>query len=319
MALGRRQAAAALVLALGLDLGAGEPPGRIHPVVWIGQGISRLARRAPQEPRAAFIYGAAMAFAVPAAVAGVAAVTERASAPLPAPLDTAWLALALKPAFALRALLAAGARVEAALTSGDLDGARLALHSLVSRPTGDLDEGLVAAAAIESLAENLGDGFAGPLLAYAAAGLPGGWAYRALNTLDSMVGYRDTRFEWLGKASARLDDMVNLAPARLSALAITVAAPAVRGSSCETARIARRDHRLTASPNAGWPMAAAAGALGLRLEKRGHYILNPEGRSPNAADVRRARRLIAVAATLTAGAALAGVVARASIPTRPKR
>ena len=313
VALTARRAATALLLALAIDLAAGEPTARLHPVVWIGSAINRLTRRVPRGSAASFAYGTALAFGVPLTAGACAALAETVSTGLPAPIDVAALALALKPAFALRELLAAGGRVEAALAADDLDSARRAVRALVSRPVEGLDAGLVAAAAIESLAENLGDGFAGPLLAYTAAGLPGAWAYRALNTLDSMVGYREERFEWLGKASARLDDAANILPARLAVLALVAAAPIVGGSPRCALTVARRDQCITASPNAGWPMAAAAGALGLRLEKRGHYILNPGGRVPRARDVRRAQVLVAAAAVLMAVGTLASIAAGSDI------
>jgi adenosylcobinamide-phosphate synthase len=293
----RKRAAAALGLAVALDLLAGEPPNSLHPVVWFGTLIERLVSRAPTGKRAALAYGAALAAGVPSLAVATTLLVEDATARVPAPLDALALALVLKPSFALRALLGAGNRVEARLAAGDIEGARGALSALVSRETATLDAGLVAAAAIESLSENLGDGLAGPLLAYALAGLPGAWAYRVLNTLDSMVGYHG-RFECLGKASARLDDLANLLPARVATLALIAAAPLARGSASGALRTALRDHATTASPNAGWPMSAAAGALGVRLEKLGHYALNPAGRAPTTDDLHRARTLTEAAGGL---------------------
>jgi adenosylcobinamide-phosphate synthase len=213
-----------------------------------------------------------------------------------------WWAAAglLKPTFAGRALLGAARRVEAAIGHGDLDAARARLAALVSRPTAGLRPGLAAAAAIESLAENLADSWVAPLAAYVCFGLGGAYAYRAANTADAMWGYRDERYEWLGKAAARLDDLLNLAPARLAAL-LLVAAAADRPAAL---RAWRRDARLTASPNAGQPMAAAAGALAVRLEKVGHYALNPAAPEPTAGDVRRARALVGRAMLLCAILAL---------------
>jgi adenosylcobinamide-phosphate synthase len=172
----------------------------------------------------------------------------------------------------------------------------------VSRETSTLGAGLVAAAAIESLAENLTDSALAPWLAYACLGASGAAAYRALNTLDSMVGYRG-RYEYLGKPAARADDLANLVPARLGALLIAAAAPAGGGSARRAWRTARRDHRRTASPNAGWTMAAMAGALGVTLEKTGHYRLG-DGPEPGPDDLRRAQRVAAAALALGAGVAL---------------
>ncbi|MBI4506096.1 MAG: cobalamin biosynthesis protein CobD [Chloroflexi bacterium] len=280
---------AARALALALDLLAGEPPAALHPVVWLGRLIGALERRAPGAPLAQLAYGGL----VVAAAAGVAWGGSRAllhRAP--------WLApYLLKSAFAWRALRRAGLGVAERLERGDLHGARLALQALVSRETADLDAPLVAAAAIESLAENLGDGLVAPLLYDACGGVPLALAYRAVNTCDAMLGYRG-RYEHLGKLPARLDDLLNLLPARLSALLLAVAA----GRGAGAAWRALRDAGRTPSPNAGWPMSAAAGALGVALEKRAVYRLNPTGGSPTPADVRRAVALVDRAAVLAVAA-----------------
>jgi adenosylcobinamide-phosphate synthase len=221
----------------------------------------------------------------------------------------------LKGMFAVRMLREAGVGVRLPLAAGDLAGARAGLRSLVSRDAAGLSAALVAAAAVESLAENLGDSIVAPLCYYAIGGLPGAVAYRAVNTLDSMIGYRG-RYEWLGKAGARLDDLLNLLPSRLAALLI-VGAAAVAGEDARGAwRIALRDARLTASPNAGWPMAAMAGALGVELEKVGHYRLGVGGVAADAAAIERADRVIAVAA-LAAVALACGV--RAFVAWRGRR
>jgi adenosylcobinamide-phosphate synthase len=205
--------------------------------------------------------------------------------------------------------------VEADLRAGDLAAARArAGRDLVSRPTADLRADEVASAAIESAAENLVDSVAAPVLAYAAGGLPAVWAYRAVNTADAMWGYRTVRYERFGKAAARLDDLVNLAPARLGAAAL-VAGAVLAGEDCHgAARTAWTQHRRTASPNAGWPMAAMAGALGIGLAKRGAYRLG-DGPLPSSSDaIRRARRVLGASAgvivALAAGVALLGRASR---------
>jgi adenosylcobinamide-phosphate synthase len=205
-------------------------------------------------------------------------------------------ALALKPTFAGRALLRAAQQVEDALRAGGLARARQDLRWLVSRPTLDLDAGLVVAAAIESLAENFVDSWLGPLLAYGFFGLGGAYAYRAANTADAMWGYRTPGYEWLGKAAARLDDVVNWLPARLGALVLLSVGP--RRSLAR--EIWRRDAHLTASPNAGQSMAVAAGQLNIRLEKLGHYTLHPEASAPSADDLAAARRLVGRAMLVSA-------------------
>jgi adenosylcobinamide-phosphate synthase len=301
-----RVAAGAIALALALDALLGEPPNAVHPVAGVGRVIGWLQARAPRGRVPELAHGAGMALSVPCGAAGLGIVVARLAAKLPAPWKALALAAGLKPAFALRALLEGGEHVRAALAAGELEQARGAAAALVSRPTAELDEPLVAAAAIESLAENLTDSVLAPLLAFAVFGLPGAYAYRAVNTLDSMIGYHGA-LEWLGKAAARLDDAANLLPARLGAALVVCAAFAGDTSASGALRAALGQHARTASPNAGWTMAATAGALGVRLEKMEHYVLNPCGAAPASHDVARAARLVRRAAL--GGAALAMALA----------
>ena len=210
----------------------------------------------------------------------------------------------LNTTFAVKGLGRAVAGTRDALQSGDLDRARGSLRSLVSRDARALTAPQIAMAAIESAAENTTASYVGPWLAFALFGLPGAVAYRALNTLDSMIGYRG-RYEHLGKASARLDDLANLAPARLSAL-LMLAAGALRRLPARRGRhIARRDHRRTASPNAGWTIGACAGLLDVALEKIGHYRIGDGFRDPIWYDVGAAARLAYGVAALAVPTALA--------------
>ena len=179
----------------------------------------------------------------------------------------------------------------------------------MSRDVSGLGAGDVAAATIESLAENLSDSVVAPWLSYALGGLPAAWAYRAANTLDALWGYRDERYRDLGEAAARADDLLNLIPARLTALAICASA-ARQGAGARALRQWRLDADRTESPNAGHPMAAMAGALGVRLGKRGSYTLGEGLREPSCEDVHRARRIASNAATLAAGALIAVLAAR---------
>jgi adenosylcobinamide-phosphate synthase len=286
-------------LALALDLLLGEPPARWHPVVWMGKLVAWLERRAPSGGAGRQLaYGIAAEAACLAAVAAPAWLLERRVRGRGLAGAVA-LAVALKPAFAVRALFEHSAPVESALRAGDLERARAAVGQIVSRDVRGLDEPRVAAAAIESLAENASDSVSAPLLYYWLLGLPGAYLYRMANTLDAMWGYRG-RYEYLGKAAARLDDLLNLLHARVTAAATVVACGAAGGSAAGALECALRDGARTASPNAGWPMAAMAGALGVKLEKVGHYTLNLGGPPPCSQDVRRAMRI--------AGAGLAAVV-----------
>lgn len=298
---------AAIILAVALDLAAGEPPAGWHPVAWLGRALGWAERRAPGRSVAD---GAAAVTLVTAGAWVAAHLLAIAARRLGWP-GIVLEALALKPAFAVRGLAEATDGVEAALRAGDLGAARTRVgRDLVSRPTDDLGAAEVASAAIESAAENLVDSVAAPVLAYAVGGLPAAWAYRAINTADAMWGYRDARYERFGKTAARLDDLANLVPARLGAAALAAGAALAGENGAGAARVAWAQHRRTASPNAGWPIAAMAGALDVRLAKRGAYRLG-EGALPSSPDaIRRARGVLGAAAAVTvvlvAGVALLG-------------
>ena len=307
-----------LALAVALDLLAGDPPNRWHPVAWIGALITRGRRHAPRGVDALARYGTFL-IAVVAGVAAAGAVAAHAAlATLPAPvalLGDAWL---LKCSLSLDGLFAAVEITRGHLVAGDLAGARrqVAWH-LVSRPTDDLDAPAVASAAVESLAENLTDGLVSPVCFYVAGALLGGvgaglalaWAYRAVNTADAMIGYRRDELEYLGRATARTDDALNYVPARLAAATIVAGAWLAGQSHAGAARVWRRDGSRTESPNAGQTMAAMAGALGVTLEKRGHYRLG-DGPPPDPEAIDRALRVARWAAALgLAGAGLALLLA----------
>ena len=209
--------------------------------------------------------------------------------------------LFLKLTISLRGLDHAARDVQTALAGNDLPEARRLLSwHLVSRDTSQLTESQVSAAAIESVAENASDGIVAPLFFYTLGGLPLALAYRFVNTADSMLGYRDPEREWLGKFPARFDDVLNFIPARLTGLFIVLSAPFCGASFTKVWNIMRRDSRVTASPNAGVPMSAMAGALSVELEKVGHYILGRGLRSPSVIDLLRACRLLYVSVGLAA-------------------
>lgn len=278
-------------LALALDAAFGEPPAWAHPVVWIGTAISGLTRLAPRGDAARLFYGAAVTALTVGGSALAGAVAIRLAGHLPVPLAMALEAWLLKTMLSVRALLAAGARVEQCLDRDDLAGAREAATALVSRDVVALDRRLLTSAAVESLAENASDSIVAPLLYYAVGGLPAAFAYRAANTLDAMIGYHG-EYEHLGKAAARIDDLLNLVPARLTS-ALLLAAGAVGGGDLGTGiTITRRDHGRTASPNAGWPMSTVAGLLGTRLEKPGHYVLGRELPPPDLPAIDHAAELV---------------------------
>jgi adenosylcobinamide-phosphate synthase len=296
------------MIALLVDALAGEPPARLHPTVRMGQWISRgRGRRISRGPLGSFGEGALLLGGGVAISAGIAALVDRGARAFPDPFATVARGVALKPALSLRPLLSAGRQVRSALDAGQLgDARRLLAWHLVSRDTSTLSAAEVAGAAIESIAENLNDSVIAPLLAFRWGGLAAAYAHRMINTADAMLGYRTHELEWFGKASARVDDAVAFVPARVAAALICGLAP-VGGGSCRRAMaVALRDAHRTASPNAGWPMAAMAGALGVRLTKRGHYRLNATARVATPADIGRCCRIVAAAAV--AAAALTDLV-----------
>jgi adenosylcobinamide-phosphate synthase len=290
-------AAAVLPVALALDVALGEPPAGLHPVVWLGRAISALEGYAPAGRLPRLVYGGVVTVAVVGLTALVGALTSRLVARLPAPvglLVEAWL---LKTTLSVRGLVEAGSRVESCLDRGDLAGARMAARSLVSRDVAGLSSHQLASAAVESLAENTADSVVAPLLYYAVGGLPAAFAYRAANTLDAMIGYRGV-YEHLGKVAARLDDVLNLLPARLSS-ALLIAGGAVAGGDLGSGIASTlRDHGRTASPNAGWPMSTMAGLLGTRLEKPGHYVLGAELPPPDVPAIDHAAEIVKAATAL---------------------
>jgi adenosylcobinamide-phosphate synthase len=216
-------------------------------------------------------------------------------------------AVLLKASLALRELGAAAERVRRPVEAGDLPAARDALRSLCSRDPSQLDGEALLAATIQSLAENASDSFVAPLFYYALAGVPGAVAYRAINTLDAMIGYRG-QYEALGKVAARLDDVVNLLPARLTAGLLLLAGLLLRKDVGAGWRVLRRDGGATPSPNGGRPMAVMAGLLGVRLEKKGAYALGDATNPLTPTTVRDAWRLVVLAGWLAAAQCALGVV-----------
>jgi adenosylcobinamide-phosphate synthase len=295
-----------LLAAVALDLAFGEPPDRVHPVAWLGRALGAGRRRWCRGSRPSLLLrGAGVTLAV-AALAGLAGGLLHA---LAARLGTAGLALeagALALLLSVRGLVVAARRVAAHLRRGDLVAARESVgRDLVSRRTDELDPGRVASAAAESVAENLTDAFVAPACFYLVFGLAGAAVYRAVNTADAMFGYREGPLEYFGKVAARLDDALNFLPARLAGWCIVLAAGLAGESAGGALAVMRRDRGLTASPNAGWTMAAMAGALGVTLEKPGAYRLGA-GPLPDAAAIERANKVLAVAVAVSSAGLVAG-------------
>lgn len=297
--------AGVLLLALAIDLALPEPPNALHPVVWMGRAISALERLADRRGRTAvFLIGLGMAIALPAAFGGAAWLAMLGLRELGGVPYLIGGALLLKTTFAVRGLARAAQDTQRSLEGGDMRQARNSLRSLVSRDAATLSTPLAAAAAIESVAENTTDSYIAPWLAFALFGLPGAFAYRALNTLDSMIGYHG-KYEYIGKASARLDDAANLLPARIGAM-LLIAAGALSGMPARRGlHTVLTERRLAASPNAGWTIGAMAGLLGVELEKPRHYRIGGGFPQPSAAHIGAAVRLAYIVASLGALLALA--------------
>jgi adenosylcobinamide-phosphate synthase len=256
--------------ALAVEAAAGYPDWlfqRIgHPVVWFGALISALDRRL-NRARDAFAArrakGVAAVFLLAATALAAGAFVERLARALP----FGWIALALLASslLAQRSLHAHVAAVAAGLCVS-LEEGRREVAKIVGRDVAGLDEAGVSRAAIESLAENFSDGVVAPALFLGFFGLPGALLYKAINTADSMIGHKSDRYLAFGWAAARCDDLLNLAPARVAAGLIVAAAWATPGAfAAQASATALRDAGKHASPNAGWPEAAMAGALGLAL------------------------------------------------------
>ena len=280
-------------VALALDWWRGEPPVAVHPVVWMGKALHWCGERwaplapVPRDFRAFWCMALAwcmLAGTVMAAAWGLQWLALRFHDVIAAAL----LGLLLKPMLSWRMLHDEVLAVEAALARSLPEG-RAQLARLVSRDVSELNAEQVRESAIESLAENLNDSVVAPLFWFVLLGLPGAALYRLANTADAMWGYPGMRggryWQWAGKWAARADDVLSWLPARITALLLAVLA---RGLSPATlARQARR----TPSPNSGWPMAAMALALGVRLGKPGVYVLNASARDPGPLDTRRAAKL----------------------------
>jgi adenosylcobinamide-phosphate synthase len=308
-------AAIVTVLAFLLDKLIGDPQSWPHPVRWIGKLID-LLELVLRRILAAFGTGGPGATVLAGAVLWVltagfsAGVVEAALAFSSYYLKYLWLALCLYLVFTticLNDLLRHTGRVETCLAEGDLDGARKALSWIVGRDTSSLDEAAVRRAEIETLAENFSDGLAAPLFYLSLGGPVLAWIYKATNTLDSMVGYKNDKYLYLGRASARMDDVLNYVPARLAALLLVASAGLLGFSARNAARLWRREGRFHTSPNSGQTEAAMAGALGVFLGGPSVYggrlvpkpTLCEGGRAAQAEDVHAAERIVSTATLMS--------------------
>ena len=308
-----------IVIAFGLDLLVGDPRSWPHPVRWIGALAAAVEGECRRRLGAGIGAGAVAVAVVLGVVAGVTALSLSLAAAFSPWAASAVGVYLLYTAIAVRDLAVHGQRVHRALAAGDLAAARRAVAMIVGRETAHLDAAGVARACVESVAENIVDGVTAPLFWGALLGPVGAVAYKAVNTMDSMFGYKNERYLLFGRVAARVDDAANWLPARLTALAVVAAAALLPGMDAAVAwRIWRRDHGNHASPNSGHSEAAVAGALGVRLGGESRYFGRPvvkptigEAREPiGAGHIIAATRLLYVTSILgvTAAALMAAVL-----------
>ena len=302
--------AAVAAASLLLDALLGDPAWMPHPVVLMGKCIAALERRLRakgpaterNERRMGLVLAAALSLGTLLAAGGVVWLAGRIHPALQTAVEILWGWQAL----AMRGLGQESENVRRKLTGSTLEEARKAVARIVGRDTAELTEAGVIRAAVETVAENFSDGVAAPLFYLVLGGAPLALCYKAINTMDSMVGYKNERYLHFGRAAAKLDDAANWIPARLAALFIIAAAAPCGEDAAGALRIWRRDRRNHASPNSAQTEAAMAGALGIRLGGPARYFgklcdkpfIGDAGREPEPEDIRRANRVMYAAGVL---------------------
>ena len=265
--------------ALVLDLAFGDPKNRYHPTAWIGGLIAKLTPLGQNQNQKLERFGGIFVVTIPVGIVVTLLLTLDFGISL---LSTDWItlivsvvigALLLKTTIAIKGLERYAMAVVESLEMNNLDSARENLSMIVKRNTSNLDKNHVISGVLESVSENTVDGITGPLFYYAIFGLPGAFVYRIINTADSMIGYKTDIFKNLGWFAATCDTILNYIPSRLTGLVMIISAAILQNNWKESYKIMIRDGKKTESPNAGYPMAALAGALGTKFEKVNHYKL----------------------------------------------
>ena len=303
-----------LLAAFGLDAVFGDPHYSWHPAVLIGKLIALLERQfrrgLPDTPQGQLAGGALLAVTVVTVSTAVPVILLRAASRINKKLSWALEAFFCYQLLAARSLRDESMQVCRALEQGDTEGAREAVSMIVGRDTEVLDEDGIARAAVETVAENTSDGVIAPMLFMAIGGAPLGFLYKAVNTMDSMIGYRNEKYLYFGRAAARLDDVLNYLPSRISGLLMVLVSRPLGFDGKNALRIFLRDRKKHASPNSAQTEAACAGALHLRLAGDASYggklhrkpYIGDDDRPIEAADIRKANKLMygASAAALAA-------------------
>jgi adenosylcobinamide-phosphate synthase len=265
--------------ALLLDFLVGDPKTKYHPTAWMGKLIASLVPFAKNNSAKRELLGGILIVSIVVTIVSTLLVVLDVGISL-LTIDIVSLIISiivgsilLKTTVAIRGMQRHALAVIDAVEKGDLDSARNHLSMIVKRDTKNLDKNHILSAVLESVSENTVDGVTGPLFYYAFFGLPGAFVYRAINTIDSMIGYKTTMFKNVGWFGAKCDTILNYLPSRLTALVMVLGALILGYNWKESLYIMRRDSRKLDSPNAGFPMAALAGALGTRLEKMDYYAI----------------------------------------------
>jgi adenosylcobinamide-phosphate synthase len=265
--------------ALLLDFLVGDPKTKYHPTAWMGKLIASLVPfTKSNSARKELLGGILLVGVIVIVVSTLLVVLDIGISLLTIDIISLVVSIVvgsilLKTTIAIRGMQKHALAVANAVEDGDLDSARNHLSMIVKRDTKNLDKNHILSGVLESVSENTVDGITGPLFYYAIFGLPGAFVYRAINTIDSMVGYKTTLFKNVGWFGARCDTVLNYVPSRLTGLVMILGALILGYNWKESLYIMRRDSRKLESPNAGFPMAALAGALGTKLEKMNYYTI----------------------------------------------
>lgn len=279
-------AVSSVILAIAIDLVFGDPKNKFHPTFWIGTLIGKLVHLAkdisPKTQRLAgvvivILFTTFVVLILSSLNSGLNLLESANSDPR---LNIAIIIFSIavtgvlfKTTIAIKGMERHAELIMGALSRNDLDDARTKLSMIVKRDTKNLDRQHIISGTLESISENTVDGITGPLFYFALFGLPGAFVYRTINTIDSMIGYKNDTFRNLGWFGANCDKVLNYIPSRLTSLVMILAAMILKADWRHSLKIMRQDSSKTESPNAGYPMATLAGALGVRFEKIDHYTL----------------------------------------------